>query len=270
MEGRMKTEIGPAIAYINYSDERRRILLKSALIIMAVMGVVFSLINLQRGFIFFTIVEIVVPLFCLVLFYLIGRPNYLSLGSSTFVLFACCLCLILSGSSRTHPTVFIWNAAAPVMTFFLLGKRLGLPISIFFLSLATFLFLWSHLSGPNRLPLIALCNILFFMISIFVLSLYYETTREGTEKALIRDIAARKKAEEEKERLIQSLENALTQIKILSGLLPICSSCKKIRDDRGYWKQIESYIQEHSEAQFSHSICPECAEKIYPDFYETP
>ncbi len=51
-----------------------------------------------------------------------------------------------------------------------------------------------------------------------------------------------------------------------SGLIPICSSCKKIRDDKGYWNQIESYIESHSEADFSHSICPECAKKLYPDF----
>lgn len=61
------------------------------------------------------------------------------------------------------------------------------------------------------------------------------------------------------------LENALEEIKQLSGMLPICSFCKNIRDDKGYWKQIESYIRDHSEAEFSHSICPECAKKHYPD-----
>jgi len=51
-------------------------------------------------------------------------------------------------------------------------------------------------------------------------------------------------------------------------MLPICASCKKIRDDQGYWQQVESYIIQHSEAQFSHSICPECARKLYPEFYD--
>jgi len=74
-----------------------------------------------------------------------------------------------------------------------------------------------------------------------------------------------KQAEEEKERLIDDLQHALSEVKKLSGLLPICASCKKIRDDRGYWNQIESYIKDHSEAQFSHSMCPECAEKLYPE-----
>lgn len=62
-------------------------------------------------------------------------------------------------------------------------------------------------------------------------------------------------------------ETALQEIKILSGFLPICASCKKIRDDKGYWNQIESYIRDHSEAEFSHGICPDCAKKLYPDLY---
>ena len=60
------------------------------------------------------------------------------------------------------------------------------------------------------------------------------------------------------------------KIKILSGFLPICASCKKIRDDKGYWNQIESYIKKHSEAEFSHSICPECAKNLYPEFVQGP
>lgn len=61
------------------------------------------------------------------------------------------------------------------------------------------------------------------------------------------------------------LENALAEVKQLSGMLPICSFCKNIRDDKGYWKQIESYIRDHSEAEFSHGICPDCVTKHYPD-----
>ena len=63
----------------------------------------------------------------------------------------------------------------------------------------------------------------------------------------------------------KDLEEAIKEIKTLKGILPICSSCKNIRDDNGYWNQIESYIQQHSDADFSHSICPECAKKLYPD-----
>jgi len=81
---------------------------------------------------------------------------------------------------------------------------------------------------------------------------------------IFRDITLRRRSEEERERLILELQEALAKIKRLKGLLPICAYCKKIRDDQGYWNQIEAYIAEHSEADFSHSICPECAEKLYP------
>jgi len=76
-------------------------------------------------------------------------------------------------------------------------------------------------------------------------------------------------ADEEKSEIILDLQKALDRVKTLNGLLPICASCKKIRDDRGYWNQIEAYIEAYSEAQFSHGICPECAEKLYPEYYQT-
>jgi PAS domain S-box-containing protein len=83
-----------------------------------------------------------------------------------------------------------------------------------------------------------------------------------------RDITERKQAEEERERLIQGLQEALAKVKTLSGLLPICASCKKIRDDSGYWSQLDRYVSAHSEAVFSHDICPECMRKLYPDLLE--
>jgi len=84
-------------------------------------------------------------------------------------------------------------------------------------------------------------------------------------RATIQDISERKKQEEEREKLVQELREALANIKTLKGMLPICANCKKIRDDRGYWNKIEIYIRDHSEAQFTHGICPECMEKIYGD-----
>ncbi len=80
---------------------------------------------------------------------------------------------------------------------------------------------------------------------------------------IITDITENKKKEAQRETLISNLEDAIKHIKQLSGLLPICSSCKKIRDDKGYWKQIENYIEDHSEALFSHSICPDCSNELY-------
>lgn len=83
------------------------------------------------------------------------------------------------------------------------------------------------------------------------------------------DITARKQEEAEKEKLIADLQAALAHIKILSGILPICSHCKKIRNDEGYWQQLEEYLRFHTEAEFSHGICPECARQHYPDVFKT-
>ena len=86
-----------------------------------------------------------------------------------------------------------------------------------------------------------------------------------TNEKLTQEVAERKRAEQNLEKVVVELQQALGQVKKLSGFLPICASCKKIRDDKGYWQQIEQYITEHSEALFSHGLCPECAKKLYPD-----
>ena len=80
------------------------------------------------------------------------------------------------------------------------------------------------------------------------------------------DITDRKQAEQERERLVYELQDALAQVKTLKGFLPICASCKNIRDDAGDWQQIECYLCEHSEVEFTHGICPACLEKLYPEF----
>ncbi|MCK4641789.1 MAG: hypothetical protein KAU06_10660 [Candidatus Marinimicrobia bacterium] len=77
------------------------------------------------------------------------------------------------------------------------------------------------------------------------------------------------KAIQEKEELFAELQEAYNKVKRLSGLIPICAQCKKIRDDSGYWNQVESYITEHSDAVFSHGICPDCMEKLYPEYVKT-
>ena len=82
------------------------------------------------------------------------------------------------------------------------------------------------------------------------------------------DITKRKQLEQEKENLILKLQDALNKIKTLRGLIPICAACKSIRDDKGYWHQVEKYVQAHSEAHFSHGICPECSKKLYPELYK--
>jgi len=91
------------------------------------------------------------------------------------------------------------------------------------------------------------------------------TGLSATNAALATEIDERKRIQLEHERLIEQLREAAAKVKALSGLLPICASCKKIRDDNGYWNQIESYLRKHSALEFSHGLCTDCATKLYPD-----
>jgi DNA-binding response OmpR family regulator len=87
-----------------------------------------------------------------------------------------------------------------------------------------------------------------------------------TIRRLQQDLAAKNAELQAKN---EQLQQALAQVKKLSGLLPICANCKKIRDDQGYWQDVAVYIQEHSEADFTHGICPDCIQKLYPDLYRS-
>jgi PAS domain S-box-containing protein len=91
--------------------------------------------------------------------------------------------------------------------------------------------------------------------------------REGEPRTclIMRDVSDRKAAETERERLIHELQEALARVRSLSGLLPICASCKKIRDKQGAWHNLETYIRKNTEADFTHGICPECRRTLYPE-----
>jgi PAS domain S-box-containing protein len=78
------------------------------------------------------------------------------------------------------------------------------------------------------------------------------------------DLTERSRAEADRERLIHDLKQALDKVKVLSGLIPICSHCKAVRDDNGYWQQLDAFMREHSNAQLTHGICPDCAQRLMP------
>lgn len=121
--------------------------------------------------------------------------------------------------------------------------------------------------GPKGLDFVNLACLIIMLISTVGLLTYLNMrSLNDAMHHLKREITERLRVEKERGKLIQDLQEALAQVKVLSGLLPICSSCKKIRDKQGNWNAIENYIQGHSEAEFTHGLCPECMEKLYPDF----
>jgi len=165
----------------------------------------------------------------------------------------------------------LWMFTYPLITHFLLGRREGSRWSAG-LFLGASALLWGLLPGHAYAWEFALRFSLVFLI-ITGIAYWFEFLRqhyrEGMERErrsllqererLHAEIATRMAAERENEILILDLREALSKVKLLTGLLPICASCKKIRDDRGLWMQMETYVSGHSGARFSHGICPECA-----------
>ncbi len=103
-------------------------------------------------------------------------------------------------------------------------------------------------------------------VSLSISPIKDESGRVIGISAIERDITARKREENERLKLIRELTDALAKIKTLKGLLPICASCKKIRDDGGYWQKVELYISSHTDAEFTHGICPDCMDRLYPEY----
>jgi PAS domain S-box-containing protein len=107
-----------------------------------------------------------------------------------------------------------------------------------------------------------------FPVELWTSIVYDDESKPVALVGVAREISERKKMEQEKEKFIKELRDALSEVKALSGLLPICSSCKKIRDDQGYWTQVETYIARHSDAVFTHGLCPDCTKELFPEVYE--
>ena len=156
-------------------------------------------------------------------------------------------------------TVLFWALIAPLLFFFFFGKREGLVWTVlFFFGLIVILFLPGWFSG-HIYSGVRISRFLITLTIIAIVGFGLESSRTRFSRLL-----------SEKNRALlnekQQLEKALKDVKALSGLLPICSNCKKIRNDQGYWEQVEVYVRDHSEAEFSHGICPECMKELYPEF----
>lgn len=168
------------------------------------------------------------------------------------------------------------NSAAAKMFGYPADKLIGQPISI----LMPQRFREAHERGMARVVASSKSRLINETVELFGLTkegrefpveLSLSTWVSGHDRfytGIIRDISERKQHEKELHQLITRLKQSLAKVRQLSGLLPICASCKKIRDDKGYWNQIEEYIRHHSEAEFSHGICPECSRKLYPQYHQ--
>jgi len=181
---------------------------------------------------------------------------------------------VIVADSRGH--IMSWNKGAQRIFGYEEEEIVGLPLT----TLMPERYREAHEQGLARLRATGETRVIGKLLELhglrkdcseFPLELSLALWKRGDEtffSGIIRDITERKRAEEERERLILQLQDAMANIKVLRGLLPICASCKRIRDDTGYWKQLEDYISDRSEAQFTHGICSECSRKLYPGIWE--
>lgn len=224
----------------NLDDTRRKVFLSMNIIFIVLLsgyGIYNTIISDTEIAVF----ELAVSLFLIITTYLFIKKITIfipiALSMASFYIMAVYL-FISGGASGTG---IFWLFVIPVIFFFFLGIRYG-----------SALFLIQYIS----------VIILFIASKAGYLTIYYDD--KTVLFFLIVSIA---------ESVIlfiheKILSNYLSQIRTMRGLIPICANCKNIRDDKGYWKQVEVYIQEHSEADFTHSICPDCAKKLYPDIYD--
>jgi PAS domain S-box-containing protein len=176
-------------------------------------------------------------------------------------------------SADDRGTIVSWNPAACRMFGYAEDEALGRTVDL----LMPERFRDHHLAGLERLRDSGEARVIGRTLELaglrrdgheFPLELSLASWRRAGSAyytGILRDITDRKKAELERERLIAELQEALARVKQLSGLIPICANCKKVRDDQGFWTQVENYVRDRSEASFSHSICPDCRANLYPE-----
>jgi hypothetical protein len=194
-----------------------------------------------------------------------GRWRQLTLGLAAFFFIALCLAwFYTAGSFGSIPFYFFIMFTAAIL---LLERKVSAWfIGIMLVSIGGLLYMeqrWPNLITPydndaQRFYDVVISLLLSLSINgAIVYVVFTQYIKERKQKDLLLKQSIHDKEE---------IEKAFNEIKILRGYLPICCNCKKIRDDEGYWNQIESYISQHSEAKFSHGICPACAAELYPEF----
>ena len=205
----------------------------------------------QNNIILFSVDLFVGILSVLLLLWLRKSQNFSYANyAGMFIVFSFYLFLVANGG--VNNSAFVWSFTSPLIAVFLLGGKNGVIASlIYLLILGSIFILGSQISYIARYPSDLIIRSVMGFCTITLFSFAIEKTREMVQIKLTQSNI--------------DLQKTLEDVEVLSGLLPICSSCKNIRDDNGYWNQIDSYISSHSQTEFTHSICPDCAKKLYPD-----
>ncbi|MBN2688780.1 MAG: hypothetical protein JXR85_11495 [Deltaproteobacteria bacterium] len=246
----------------------RKIVLTNMMFVVAFFVLsVFCVVAYSETYYLLCIVDAALFLFLIgIFFYLRKTKDHQS--SSLLCIIAlggfCLFCVVYAGIHNT--TIYIWAFVYPLLALFLLGTVRGSFYTLLFLGIVCMIFIADRYVAfliPNPIE-----NEIRFgavYITIYLIAFVMEKVRRATQDQLNSLTSKLAGTISEKEDLIQELQNTIDEVTVLRGILPICSQCKKIRDDKGYWHQVEAYVRTHSEADFTHGLCPDCMRELYPD-----
>ncbi len=218
---------------------------------------VFAVLNLSRGNQLAFFVETAAAFFGIIIMTNLRKTRNLDRAQTLLLADITAIMIFLYATGGIERTGIFWWFTYPVAAFFITGRRKGWYWIVGIMITAALMKAFGDSIGiavPYSFPVLRQFGASFLVVSL-VLQMY-EATRDDYEKAI--------------EKTMSDLERAAASIRTLKGLVPICSSCKKIRDDKGFWQQLEVYVSEHTEADFSHGMCDECAAHLLEKQTESP
>jgi hypothetical protein len=220
--------------------------------------------------------DFLVFLFVLYLFFYLRRTKNDSIVGRIGTVAVGLFYLFHVAQGGANNTTYVWVFTYPLISLFLLGSGLGSLASFLLLGLMCIVFaIGDRVACFTSYKADLILRIITSYITVTLIALVMERVRHITQNRLRisntkleEAVKSLEQAHNEKDSLILELQQTIDEVKTLQGIIPICASCKKIRDDSGYWQQVEAYVKNHSDAEFSHGICPECVNELYPDLYD--
>ena len=239
---------------------------------------ILGILALIQNYIIVAVIDFGVWLFLIWLFIFLRRKKQHQtaaiLGAAVIGVFY--LYLIVSGG--VNATGFVWLFSYPLISLFMLGSKRGSFLALLLLFMTSLSFVVAPLvPGLALYPADLMIRFIPAYIVIYAFALVMEILRKvvqkrlnSSNKALTATVAALESTNIEKEELIDRLQRSVREIEMLQDIIPICASCKKIRNDSGYWEQVEQYFQNRSNTRFSHGICPDCEARLYNQLDDDP
>lgn len=288
-----KFEIKAQLEGLKFKDNivrHRQVLILSSLLYVTLFAfIVFFFINIYHGLYNIAGVDLVAVFLIIYSLYTIYKNQNVKLVSYIFAALMFLFLIYFTCIHKNESFGLVWTYAYPIFVIPILGLKVGLIVTLMFYSVImpiSYLGIgdWNHGNWDVVSFLRFLISSVYFILNGYLLEASFMRTNDKltavrkkeqtyaeelskTNTKLHQEVQQRKQVAVDRKRLIDDLQSAIKEIKTLRGIVPICSNCKKIRDDKGYWNILESYIQKHSDAQFSHGICPECTKRFYPEYY---